>query len=313
MTPADFHTTIYWICTVITMYSVTSMILAIILGIESVAFYHSFYAKPQSKSAQHIPQHIPQHSESSTTATTSVRYSNAIAPESKILFIMPLLSYSFYEFGLIIGALYVFNIGAFNGCKYVHFTAISYGLGKLWMYHVFIFRIYIVYSDSLFAYNAKLLIIIFIIVTIWNLFNTIFSAFTLYTYSYEIGHSIYCAATLPFPAAISIILLDIIFSILCCYLFVRPLLELRRTAGLNNHDGAMRQMVIKYMILTSVAIISTLCIVFIIAATTLSALISIDVVINCVCMMLFNKKYTHYYRILCCGPIKLSGKISCCN
>eukprot|EP01084_Bolivina_argentea_P173865 301179_1 len=75
-------------------------------------------------------------------------------------YLFPLLSYLFYLITSITGFVSMFHS---HDHHYIcHWTIIigtmSYPLGKMWMYLVFIYRLYIVYIDSIFEYNRKLII-----------------------------------------------------------------------------------------------------------------------------------------------------------
>ena len=93
------------------------------------------------------------------------------------------------------------------------------------MYQVFIYRLYYIYSDSSFAYNVKILFILFIITIIHTLCLVIINIFTLkFNVDTNINNQTVCTVKGNSFLILVTIVFDMILSSLCCYLFIRPLL-----------------------------------------------------------------------------------------
>eukprot|EP01084_Bolivina_argentea_P003662 6887_1 len=120
-----------------------------------------------------------------------------------------------------------------------------------------------------------------------------------------------CKFLYSFSVLVTSAFIDIIISSMCCYLFIRPLLSLmKHTNERDNETKDIYNVVLKCTILTFVATTSTIFLLIIIGITKRAALTSIDYSINCICVMLFNKKYNKYFNVLCCGAIKICSKVS---
>eukprot|EP01084_Bolivina_argentea_P309435 535233_1 len=231
---------------------------------------------------------------------------------TKLVYIMSMISYFFY---IIFGFLSVFfklNLIIFSGCKYGEYMGVIFTLGKLFMYFVFIWRLYIVYTDSTFAYNTAILTIMIIIIILWGFGNAILNVFTTKSVILISEKRIYCTIDMYMPMVGSTVLYDLITCSICCYLFIRPLLWMIKN---NQNNETMYTLIVKYTILTFVAVISTFIIFIAVGVTDLAGLVAIDVTINSFCIFLFNNKYNNFYNCICCGAIKSGTKCihCCCN
>eukprot|EP01084_Bolivina_argentea_P175985 304623_1 len=334
---------IYYKYTSVIVWCITSSILSIILVIESVTYYRFLY--PQQKTTEIIesaqnetkkddqtneieimhmsnsslpapssPGSIsptPSHEsvKSQTYSATNNTSSNIAPKPRKLLLLMPLCSYLLFSITGIVSMIYTLNLIFFEGCKYGGIIAsIFYALGKTMMYFVFIYRIYNIYCDSTFAYNTKILFTMVIIIIIWTLINIIVNTMTVHEFKDEINGSVFCGVNILLPVAGSSALLDMIINFLCCYLFTKPLLKLTHME-VDGHSSALKSVIVKFTILTFTAVISTVLLSVMVGITKLSTFGAVDVIINCFCIMFFNKQYHHYYKIICCGAIQICNKL----
>eukprot|EP01084_Bolivina_argentea_P105237 188398_1 len=210
------------------MYIIETIIVFIILLIELKTFYYSTahhnIITNMSKSNASSDQLPSSPSSVKSSHSTSSQKPNAStssgAPVKKYTFILPILAYAFYVIAGICGVCTILGI---QPCV-VFGTAgpTTYILAKMFMYFVFIYRIYIVYSNSAFAYNNKWLLLFLIIVLTYSIMIIFVNALTLNISKYiNANNRVVCTATgTKFVGAIGA-LSDTIISGLCCYLFIK--------------------------------------------------------------------------------------------
>eukprot|EP01084_Bolivina_argentea_P309436 535234_1 len=298
----------YWINTAVVLWASMSVIVLCMLIVEIRTFYRQFYQAPSRNIELH---QMKSHSDSSLKKVESLTEEHK-KKKKKLVYILPIISYLFY---IIFGFLSVFfklNLIIFSGCKYGEYMGVIFTLGKLFMYFVFIWRLYIVYTDSTFAYNTAILTIMIIIIILWGFGNAILNVFTTKSVILISEKRIYCTIDMYMPMVGSTVLYDLITCSICCYLFIRPLLWMIKN---NQNNETMYTLIVKYTILTFVAVISTFIIFIAVGVTDLAGLVAIDVTINSFCIFLFNNKYNNFYNCICCGAIKSGTKCihCCCN
>eukprot|EP01084_Bolivina_argentea_P175984 304620_1 len=189
-----------------------------------------------------------------------------------------------------------------------------YYLAKMFMYLVFTYRLYIVYSDSAFAYNNKVLLIVAIIIILYTFGIISANGMTLDVQKlYNVNQQRLCIAFANPLVLFMTILMDAIISVLCCYLFIRPLLILKKVNdnddATNKHSQAMYHVILKYLILTFITVITTFLILILMVLLEFTALLTVDIIINSGCILLFNKFYDYYYKIICCAAIQICNKL----
>ena len=224
---------------------------------------------------------------------------------SKLVFILPILSYFFYTLTLLLGPLGILNL---ISCNIIAYLGPPFWIfSKMWMYLVFIYRLFLVYGQSIFKYNVKILIIMTITTIIYT-----FGAITLKILTvepllvYGINNQIICTRIDKFFFANVIgAIFDIIINTLCCYLFIRPLLKLKKFPVDDEDIIEISNIILKYVILSFIATLSTVLILIIMAVSKISVFVTVDIVINCICIMLFNKVHHYHYQRLCCGMIRV--------
>ena len=294
---------------------ISSVSLLIILLVEMINMYKELYgmrhaiklAKMQSNSStsnvssnKSSSSNPADHQHTKTTTCTKI-------PEKetppKLLYILPMLSYIFY-FLLGLSSI-IETYHGYNDCATGSVLGTSfYGLAKMFMYLVFIYRIYVVYSNPFYGYNIKVIFVLGMTVLIWSIISTTITSIFTTGERVDINGHWFCIGKVTIGLVISTLLFDFIISTLCLFLFIRPLLSLRKTQGIEDQDKIkMYRVILKYTILSMVAILSTFMILVFIAVYDLTGLITIDIVINSMCIMHFNQRYNKSYKILYCCPI----------
>eukprot|EP01083_Nonionella_stella_P010339 29457_1 len=236
-------------------------------------------------------------------------------PKRKVRVLMlPILSYLFYFSA---GVCALCEIHDIIPCALTSIAGnILYGMGKIHMYFVFIYRLYIIYSTPCLAYDTKILFIMVICIIVFGLTLITVSVATISSKIIVINakHS-FCITVLSFVIVACTAANDLITICLCSYLFIRPLLFIARQGNqMNNnntkiYDIDTLRIVSKYCTLSVVSVLSTVIVFAVIGTLNVTGIIMIDVVINCICMMLFNQQYDALYIKLCCGAICVVSKI----
>lgn len=110
----------------------------------------------------------------------------------------------------------------------------------------------------------------------------------------------YCLLSpLPTWGVASFLILDIIISFTCCAVFIYPLKKLLKLTRCNAHQNYV-ELIRKYAILTTSAIVSTFVFVFFNTVLQMGFLVVMDNVINTLCILLMSSWYDPLYDKLCC-------------
>eukprot|EP01084_Bolivina_argentea_P003663 6888_1 len=315
---ATFQIAIWLSSLVLWIISLISIITILLVEIKTFCF-DLYISKIETKISQMQPDDkspdpsaspsVNEHTSEQFTSTSNWQF-------IFLTFMLPLLAYLFSIFACINAILSFSNIGVANGCHQIGIFGITYyGTAKMFLYLVFVYRLFVVYSNSAFAYNNKILSVMIVMIVLCCLTVMIIGSITLHAIVYNTtinGLNIKgCKFLYSFSVLVTSAFIDIIISSMCCYLFIRPLLSLmKHTNERDNETKDIYNVVLKCTILTFVATTSTIFLLIIIGITKRAALTSIDYSINCICVMLFNKKYNKYFNVLCCGAIKICSKVS---
>ena len=295
------------------IYGTGALITFLILCIELKTLYRTLHFREtleMIKVASSTPTVSPTPATPSTTvSSTPIPQKEKTSPppkekEPKLFLLLPIFSHFFNFIMSVVGILTVLGI------PYCIVTAysgpIAYAIAKTFMYFVFIYRLRIVYSRTMFAYNGKFLWNLFLIVSFCSFCLIIASIFTLdFQIVYNRNNEPVCIANVHSLVLLVTIIFDIIISFLCCYLFIRPLIILNKDGG----DEDVRQIVLRYLVLTCVSVGTTFLLLILMAILKMTSLVTFDVIINCVCIALFNKHYHHYFKIICCGPMFVCNEL----
>ena len=269
--------------------------------------------------------------------STSIKSRGKTITTPKLLLLLPILSYFFY---FILGLNALIEIYDASPCNIASIGGtIYYGAAKICMYLTFVYRVYIIYSNSLFQYNTKILVILASYITISGIVLTTLSA---YTVEWELiiidedENDYFCVTSLKFIITALFALNDLLAGIICLGLFIRPLIRITNNMNISATDGdkitqtenmgdnsngvnmdehqhddklEMYGIVTKYCVVSAVAMLSTLIILVVIGIFKITGIVMIDISINCICIMLFNKQYHRIYKKLCCGATYIARRI----
>eukprot|EP01083_Nonionella_stella_P072226 194561_1 len=247
---------------------------------------------------------------SDSNTGTSVSSSSTSPPQivpPKLVFMLTILPYIFY---IITGIVGVAGASGVASCDiFVHSAPIAYTMGKGFMYIFYIYRLHIVYSESTFAYNNRVLVVLFVVVVINAIFQIAYGLVTagespgtnVMIYHYANGERL-CRVKVAKINLVTTATLDVLIASFCTYLFIRPLLILNRDNSTNN---AAIRIVLKYSLLTFIMCSSTVLLLGCIEIMRITTLVTIDIVINCICIMFFSDRYEYQYKMICCAAISM--------
>eukprot|EP01084_Bolivina_argentea_P262023 442998_1 len=216
------------------------------------------------------------------------------------------------------------NIGHFSflseSCRFVGITSsISWQIAKCGLYLVFLLRLHTVYRKSQYKYNPKTLLCIGIVTILTNVLVMIFLGLFVYSdgyYVYSFSSTItICKIIIPEWLLYLSATYDIIMNCFCLFAFIYPLKKLleqiptsrERSTSVHIQPRVARLVTVglKFVIVTTTAVLSTLLMIIIIAMTDALVVGSYDMVINSVCILLMVPYYNDklYYNRLCYGCI----------
>eukprot|EP01084_Bolivina_argentea_P065239 118927_1 len=161
---------------------------------------------------------------------------------------------------------------------------------RLCLYFYYLFRVYLVFKESMYEIDKfKLLIIVAFIVIIWISGQIFFLI-----YNSVIGN---CTKFSVVIAIIPLALTETFVSIFCMVLLVGKLKKL--TKGNNIIVSKLRYLTTKLTILAVVSITTTFSILSVFPFTFYLGLMALDTPINILCLMLSFSAFDYYYKILC--------------
>ena len=198
-------------------------------------------------------------------------------------------------------------------CKLFGLSGVlCYAFAKFMLYQYYLARLYNIFSSSAFKFNTKILILSSIILITYNVVTSVLLVLTYHVIPEKRQIVYICSIRLP-PYVFGIgNSLDQVISIVCLYLFTKPIVYL--VNSINNsmnkdlNDIKLFRILVKVYTLSTVQFITTL-----IAGTMLAIGFGVqfwttDAVINSICIALMNKVYTKTYNKLCCCMNKICGK-----
>ena len=200
MSPSLLNTSIYQYSLVI-LGCLTEIIICIIFVIES---YHIIIHRTKLR------------------ATHNTLKVSKLMP---VYYALPLFIYTFY---IILGITDIFTwLRISQNCPIVHFIGgISYILSKGALYSYFILRLYVMYTTTIFAYNPKCIIALFVSIII-HITITLTLITTNYSVSLKDQSIIFvCDEQLPFYIHVYVALMDQIITFTAVYLFTKPLIQI---------------------------------------------------------------------------------------
>ena len=202
----------------------------------------------------------------------------------------------------------------FDGyCKeLIVMTTDCYFTAKQFMYLLFLIKLYVVYDGSSFGYKSNNLLIIGSISVLLCSINCILTIFyngiDLFYYD-NIPFAMHCNAFYPLYQYFIFAVVDVFMALFFLYSFVNPIRLLLKDTKNSNPDEILIQLAVKSVILTLVALLSTLIFMLFMLFTNTLLLGSIDVVINFICVLLMTPYYNEkHYENICCILIKIGNK-----
>ena len=198
----------------------------------------------------------------------------------------------------------IFDLRFDNGCFYrILFSGIGLGIQRSILYVFMVYRLKIVFKDSVFELNEKVIVFLTSFIIIGGLIINVTTGYLSY-----IHHDFLCAnsQTLVINSIISQNL-DVITSVVLMSLFIYKLNQLIKL----SNDIAMKRVANKFTILTIVSVTSSLISILGVALDIFPYQgVSMDLVINNVCMLLTFGVMNRYYQKLCICCLCLEEK--CC-
>lgn len=178
-------------------------------------------------------------------------------------------------------------------------------------------RLSAIYEGTIFAFSKTCLYILTIsTITSSIVLSVLLSLYIVSTqYSYpDIEIARECLTELPVFIMGFMSIYELSLAIGTLIAFLRPLSKLAHQSERNEETQSIMAIARKYTILTSVAAISTLGMMMLIGASSMSALMSIDFIMNITCLMLMTPYYKdQVYEKICCGIIKMTENCKCCG
>ena len=196
---------------------------------------------------------------------------------------------------------------------YIPITTALWHTYKCLMYFIIVLRMKLVFTGSMYQYSNKIIYSLYTFILLFWCY-AMFGDFTeIYgTYQYIPDENTYWCQY--YMAVFGVILsggIDFMISVVCLILFTKPLFTMLRNIrgiGAECEDSEFEGLIVKYFLLTFIAVGSTLLYLFIAFKFELGVLAAIDSDINILCVLLMNKSYERYYY-LCCGVChRLIGK-----
>ena len=223
-----------------------------------------------------------------------------------ILHITKVITLLFYLFSILTTfytMITLYNIS--HNCRYDMTATIMSPLSKLFLYQLFICRLYIIYSYQ--GLKNKYIIIflkifgvmVFMFPIILSILFGVYDSQTFnYVYTSNGKRLPNCVNKIPKFILPMYITGDFIISTVSLYLFVKPILYAIKLTQ-NNITKELYHFMVRVSTLSIVCIITTLIILLVIQIFGGFALVQIDRIFNTICVVLMNKNYTGTYNRMC--------------
>ena len=211
------------------------------------------------------------------------------------------------------------NIPNANACLITPtVVSLSWQCAKCGLYLLFLLRLHTIYKDSVYRYSKRKLLVCAVITICINC--SIAVCIVMFSKAdgprqYDIADiAIMCSLDIPDWLLYYAGAYDVVMNCLCLYAFIAPLKKLqlvRSTETRSRHATRLSFVATKFVIVTSVAVLSTLIMLATVAFTGAFIIAAYDMLINTICILLMLPYYRDdvYYEKLCCCCIKM---IKCC-
>lgn len=178
---------------------------------------------------------------------------------------------------------------------------LSYHLAKVCMYFIIISRIEISFKNSIYARNKYVIkgllvfLLIFMIACIIGDFTDIYGE---WEYNNELD-VYYCNGYFALWGLWTTAVIDVCLSIICLYLFVKPLRSLINNAREQGNEGQLVNLTKRVTVLSTIAMMTTNVALVFIIFSGFSSVVAVDSVVNSLCVILMNKMHHKLYYRLC--------------
>ena len=238
-----------------------------------------------------------------------------------LLILLPLFIYIGYFLSIFVTILDDFQLTNIPCIVWSQIGPVSWLIAKCILYLLLILRLHTVYFNTVFAYNTKLLWSIAIIVILQAIIMCYLTPTnTRVEISYHNGERI-CEAIVDIFILGGSVLIDMSVSFFTLYLFLRPLKKClvfaQKHMEFDNEDNEVYALMIKLSSLTTVMVFTTFIVFLIVGLFDVISVATIDIMINAICIALFNNTYDVYFHKFCYGAIictqKMTANCCCCQ
>ena len=294
------------------------------LAIVIIGIYHSFalYSHsttlnekyPQDKSKQEVPSERKRSVTSSAVSRTKSRsrsMSNRQTRDKKIIgrwsMILHSLTLLFIIFSFIVILILTLNIWSIFPMSYscdqiVYILCISFHCTKSIFYCILITRLQVAFGTSAYGYSNCQIYFLYSFVIIYTIFICIGTPFLIYgtwlndPYNWCHVHIFENKGAYVPIGVLSWIIMDMLISIVLLYLFQKPIRTLLSNITKNKK---LANLMIKYTILTWMAIILSMLSLLLYLWKHITTLIEINLPFTCFFVILMHVKYDNVFRKLC--------------
>ena len=205
-----------------------------------------------------------------------------------------------------------------NSCEITQILlALFWHYANIATYLIFLFRAQVAFKNSKYEWSNSVIYGTFIFIILFFITSTIGDFIEIrgkWQYDNKYTNIYICNAMYAQWGIFVNAFFDSIVSLICLYLFVKPLRLLiesrRRVSGAHekvSYENRERQiklsnLTVKLSLLTFITISSTFFLFSFILFWGLGGFAALDGVINCVCLMLMEKFYSQYYNVFCATP-----------
>ena len=206
----------------------------------------------------------------------------------------------------------VFDPDTFNCYTIELILNVTFQFCKLCIYAIFILRIQLAFAFTAYAYNKYIISLLYLFILSYFIISVVLQIINLKS-DWMYSPDTWCKTYFPGWLVAMILSCDIIISVLTLIMFIRPLRILLKQIDGIVKDNAFHILISKYLILSTVAILSTLIGFIGTAAFGWTILLGVDDMINVSCIVLITTIHDRDYRWLCKCWFQQGCCCGCCN
>eukprot|EP01084_Bolivina_argentea_P267919 454941_1 len=232
--------------------------------------------------------------------------------------LLPICTYVLYLINLNAQFFGRFAVGINRDCYYTAVGGFFYMAAKCCLYLVLLYRLNKVYCGTIFQKESSVKRLKFaaIFTVICAIFIAVANVLTLEKVVVVIGDIRICN-NMTHPALFLLfVVYDLILNIGCCIAFTRPLLWLTKMSQRKgSRQNSIYSTVVRYTVITFVTVTTTFLVMAVAVVLQMNDIAFVDIAINSVCVMLFNRSYLGFYHCCCCGAHKMGHaliQMQCC-